>query len=274
MASWPVIEEMRSLLLLSILAAPLLAQAAPPHTALPSRVELDSITARGIALAQYDRAAWDASDALIALDPNPHGAQHYIVVENEGRWFVYFGALTTARDTFYIAYSAEKAAADSVFRARKFPIAIPNTGDQLHAARALVTALEAFGPTKRPYNHAVLPTRTGEWWVYIYPAQTVTTVWPLGGDERFRVSADGSRIIERHRMHVSILETPVNLAVDSAGRVPQGYVHTTVVDNRPEDTDVFAVLSRGSRFPEYVAIKPGFVYRIDSNGHITLPMRL
>jgi len=265
---------MRSLLLLLCLATSLPGQSATAHLTLPTRAELDSISSRGIALYEYDRAAWVASDALMEQRPEPRSAQYYLVVRTEHDWNVYFGRLTDAEDTLYIVYSAREAVGDSVFSVTKLPTPVANTGDELHAARALVTARKAFGPTSRPYNHSVIPTGDGDWWVYLYPAQTVTNFWPLGGDERFRMSADGTRIIDRHRMHVTVLETPTGANADSAGRIPQSYYHSAIVDNRPEDTDVLAVLSRSPRLPEYIPVKPGFVYRIDINGHITLPMKL
>ncbi len=74
-------------------------------------------------------------------------------------------------------------------------------------------------------------------------------------------------------MHNSIIDTPLNGKVDSSGLKQVAFTHTAIVDDRPEDTDVFAVLSRESTLPEYVVVK-GFVYRIDKTGRITLPMKL
>lgn len=193
----------------------------------------------------------------------------YVVVQAGSEWIVFFGRLTAARDTFYIAYSADKSAKDTAFTAAKISFSNPNTGDQLHAARATLTARAAFGRTTRPYNVSVIPAGHGEWWVYIYPAQTVTTSWPLGGDERFRISEDGLHILERHRMHVSVLETPAGVSPNSpAGYVPVGLYHTAIVDNRPEDTDVLAVLSRDPRVPEYVGVNGNKGFKIDVNGNI------
>jgi hypothetical protein len=264
---------MRSLLFAIGLAASLPAQSTPAHTDLPSRAELDSITARGTALYQYDRAAWDASDAIMKIDPDPRIAQMYVVGKAGTEWIVFFGKLTPARDTFFIAYSADKTARDSVFTAAKIPFSDPDTRDQLHAARAILTARAAFGKVTRPYNSSVIPAGHGEWWVYLYPAQTVTTSWPLGGDERFRISEDGYQILERHRMHVIVLETPVGPShVEApAGYVPLGLQHSAILDNRPEDTDVFAVLSRATRVPEYVSIDGGWSFKIDVDGKISMP---
>lgn len=235
----------------------------------PNRAALDSITARGMALYRYDRAAWDASDALLKLDPKPPGGQ-YVVIKSGADWVVHFGNLSAARDTFYTFYVARKMPGDSAFVVERTPSAAPDVADLLHRTRALATARGAFGPVKRPYNHSEIPAENGEWLVYLYPAQTVTTRWPLGGDERLRISADGGRILERHRMHNATIETPVGSHPDSAGRESTTYFHTAVLDDRPEDSDVLAVLSRNPRGPE-VVLTENYVYIVDIDGSIHLP---
>ena len=192
------------------------------------------------------------------------------MVKSGADWIVHFGDLSAARDTFYTFFVAHKRAGDSAFVPERTPSATPDVADLLHRARALATARVAFGPVKRRYNHSVIPGTNGEWLVYLYPAQTVTTRWPLGGDERFRISADGSRILERHRMHNAIIETPVGSHRDSAGRESATYFHTAVLDDRPEDSDVFAVLSRNPRRPE-VVLTENYVYIVGIDGTIPLP---
>lgn len=259
---------MRSALLLLAFSVSLRAQT----TAMlgrPNRAALDSITSRGMELYRYDRAAWDASDALLAFDPKPPGGQ-YVVVKSGADWVVYFGKLSAASDTFFTFYVARKMPGDSAFVVERTPSAAPDVADLMHRARALATARAAFGPIKRPYNHSVIPAKNGEWLVYLYPAQTVTTRWPLGGDERFRISADGERILDRHRMHNAIVETPIGSHPDSAGRETTTYFHTAVLDDRPEDSDVFAVVSRNPRGTE-VVLTENYVYMIGIDGSIQLP---
>ena len=264
---------MRTMLLVAFAVSALHAQSAPAHTAPPTREELDAISVRGIMLAAYDRAAWDAGDAIEEVRPDPREVQQYVVVFGRPGWPVYFGTLSPARDTFYVAYEAVKRGSDTSYTVSHLAARDPDTGQRLHAVRAVMTARAAFGPTTRPYNHAVIPTGTGEWWVYAYPAQTSTSFWPLGGDERFRISADGNQILERHRMHVSILEVPLGEVKGPPGYVRDGYLHTDIVDNRPEDTDVFGVLARKPRTFERVVVK-GWEYRINTDGHITSPASL
>lgn len=101
--------------------------------------------------------------------------------------------------------------------------------------------------------------------MYLVPAQTRAGVFPLGGDVRYRVSADGRTIKAKRRLHNTILEIATPAPRGSA--ILTGTMHTAVLDNVPEDTDVFHVLAREPKMPEYVATDT-FFYRIDVSGKI------
>lgn len=240
------------------------APARPPRTAPPSADELQAISDRGRLLAEYDQAAWGATDAVMALHPTAASITHYIARPLADGWHVVFGRLAATRDTFFIAYDARLAPGDSVFRAAALTPPRADTGYYARAARAIDTARAAFGPVQRPYNVAVIPATLNEWWVYLYPASTQTGVWPLGGDERFLVSSDGRTIRARRPMHKAIIEYAPKF-----GQHIRAYTHVAVLDDVPEDTDVLAVLSRTPRAPEYV-LTDDYVYRIDVDGGIKL----
>lgn len=235
-----------------------------PRTAPPSADELQAISDRGRLLAQYDQAAWGATDAVMALKPTAGSITHYIVRPLADGWHVVFGRLSATRDTFLIAYDARLATGDSVFRATALTPPRVDTGYYARAARAIDTARAAFGAVQRPYNVAVIPATLDEWWVYLYPASTQQGVWPLGGDERFLVSSDGRDIRARRPMHRAIIEYAPKF-----GQHVRAYTHVAVLDDVPEDTDVLAVLSRTPRAPEYV-LSDDYVYRIDVDGGIKL----
>ena len=55
------------------------------------------------------------------------------------------------------------------------------------------------------YNVAVLPNDDGTLYVYLYPAQAKLSVYPVGGDTRYTISADGTKVLETHRMHKNVL---------------------------------------------------------------------
>jgi len=238
------------------------AQTRKPRTEPASVEELRGIVSRGRRLAQFDQVAWQASDAVHA-HPAPHvRTTHYISRRTAFGWQVAFGRLSAARDAFLITFDARLNPGDSGFSVSKFDPAQRDTGYFLRAARAIDVARAAFGSVDRPYNVAAIPTDHSEWWVYLYPATTTEGVSLLGGDERFLISADGRTIRARRRMHKAIIEYggPPNRRVEA-------YTHAAILDDVPEDTDVFVVLTRTPRAPEFI-VTEAFVYRLELDGSI------
>ena len=143
-----------------------------------------------------------------------------------------------------------------------------DTGFFLSAAKAIDTSLkdfmEHFEGEQRPYNVAVLPAEKGQVWVYLVPAPTKPNVWPLGGDVRYLISADGTKIVSKRQLHKSIIE--VEPPKDKNQQQVAG-MHTHVLDDTPEDTDVFHVLTRKPAVPEMVITKQ-FVFQVDPDGSI------
>jgi hypothetical protein len=236
----------------------------------PTDSQLADITARGRALAGYDFAAWHGTDAVAALKPAEGTLARYIARPTPQGWVVAFGRQTAARDTFLVVYEAVRTQMSGQFEgftvvSHATPVA--DTGYYVRAARAMDTAAVAFGPVRRSYNAAALPAPNGNWWVYLVPAPTITGVWPLGADERFLVSADGRTILERRRLHNSVIEFSANQLQKPPGATMASGVHTAVLAEIPEDTDVFHVLSRSPKVPEYVATDH-YIYRIDVDGKI------
>lgn len=233
------------------------------------RPELDAITARGRLLAEYDRAAWYGTDAVLALHPDQNLVRGYLARRRaDGLWEVVFGRLDPQANAFLIAYRAvQRSPGDTSYLATAV---LPRESDAewyARAARALDVARGAFGAANRPYNAMVVPAGgDGDWFVYLVPAITRPGVYPLGGDVRYRVSSDGRTMIAQRRLHNTVLEWAPPEA--KAGREPVMTYHTAVLDDRPEDTDVFHVLSRAPKFQEYVVSK-SFFFRIDVDGRIT-----
>lgn len=124
--------------------------------------------------------------------------------------------------------------------------------------------MKDFGTANRPYNVAVLPRAEEQLYVYLYPAQTKARVYPLGGDARYLLSPDGTKIMEKHQMHKTILELdPVK------GKKMAFGFHTHVLSDLPEDTDVFHVLTQDPPLPEFVGT-PNFTYRVNIDGTIQM----
>jgi hypothetical protein len=234
----------------------------------PSDAELAAITGRGIFLAEYDVAAWRATDAVKAVHPVEARVGRYIARKTEGGWVVDFGRLNEAGDKFLVAYEAVQRGNPAKFDVKAFDPAREDAGWNLAAAKGIETAMKDFGETSRPYNIAALPAERAGMYVYLYPAQVKAGVYPLGGDVRYHVSPDGTKIIEKRQMHKTIIESvPAKKDV----KVAVGY-HSHVLSDLPEDTDVLLVLTRKPRVPEIV-VAGAYMFTIDVSGKITVEDR-
>ncbi len=238
-------------------AAHLFAQTNAPSSA----EELAAISQRGRTLAEYDTAAWRATDAVQALHPDEGAVRRYLARKTSSGWTVVFGRLSEKRTEFLIAYEATAPTPKAKFRTTEFHPPEEDTDYFLRAAMATDTAFAAFGTPSRPYNVAAIPAPQDQWWVYLMPAPTEVGVWPLGGDVRYLISNDGKEIRETRRLHRGIIDAG---PPTGEGAAVGGY-HTHVLSNVPEDTDVFFVLTREPRVPEYV-LAMDFMYKIETNG--------
>ncbi|MHB8433220.1 MAG: hypothetical protein ACYC8W_06385 [Candidatus Tyrphobacter sp.] len=234
--------------------------------------ELAQITARGLALYQYDVAATLAMDAVrarygTAMPQAPAGSRVLSICRPEfSGWSVDIGALSGDTASFVVFYRAVQAGPG----ARAFDVTkvdAPATGAfDVQAARAITRAIGDFQAVRSsPYKYAALQRADGQWYVYIYPGPTAAHAYPLGGDARYLVSADGRQIVARHRMHDGIIDEE-SASLPNGAHMAAGF-HTVVVDDVPQDTDVFHVLLREPRVPDYVSAQ-GHMYKIDTNGSI------
>lgn len=235
---------------------------------MPSATELAAITQRGRLLAAYDWVAWQATDAVMAAHPKADPTGRYIAHKTDAGWVVDFGQLSATGDTFLVADEATQMGNSAKFDVKSFSPTRADTGWNLAAARAVELANGDFGETNRPYNVAVLPAENGSLYVYLYPAQVENGVYPLGGDVRYRISADGRKVLEKRQLHKSIIETS---PVSSSDKVAGGY-HVHVLSDLPEDTDVMLVLTRKPSVPEIV-LAGAYMYAIDVHGVISVTDR-
>nr|ART36399.1 C666 [uncultured bacterium]ART36904.1 D56 [uncultured bacterium] len=249
-------------LLLAVIATPAQVERTTPA----SEAELAQISERGKNLAEYDVAAWHSSEAVLALQPVEGSVVRYIAKRTADGWTVAFGRLNERRDKFLISYEAIQGVTPKEFKAAKVEPVKEDTGFFLFAARAIDTSLADFKGEARPYNVAVLPAPSNQFYVYVIPAQTKNGVFPLGGDARYLTSGDGLKIIEKRQMHKAIVEFTTQENV-------QAGFHTAVLDQIPEDTDVFHVLTRKPSVPQWIATKL-FVYRVETDGTIRYLMTM
>jgi hypothetical protein len=229
--------------------------------------QLAQVTQRGRALEAYDQAAWHGSDAAEAIAKGDNaGLDLFIAQKTPAGWVVDFGKLDDAGKTFATVY--ESASSDDLhFSAQRFSPARQDTGFLVSAAHAIKTAEARFQAVRGfRYNVAVLPNADGTMYVYLYPAQTQARIFPIGGDARYTISADGLTVLAEHRMHNSVLAMDASAGVPAGSHVAAGF-HTDVVENIPQDTDVFHVLARTPPIPDYVSAQ-GYLYKIDTDGTI------
>jgi len=230
----------------------------------PSGSELAEIGARGRALAGYDAAAWHATDALLALKPSEGLVRLYVARKTDKGWAVAFGRFDEAKTKLLVAYEAQQAGEFDEYTVTKHEPPLENQDFYFHAAKAFALAKEEFLNSERPqrqYNISILPAPSGEWYCYAIPAQTDLSVLPFGGDVRFTISSDGTKVVEKRQMHKIVLEEQVGNGSEF------GY-HTHVLSDLPEDSDVFYALSRKAKQGDLIATKKYFFQALP-NGSLT-----
>ena len=251
--------------LLLALCSPLPAQQSQPGSAAPTDAQLKATTARGRMLAEYDVAAWHATDVVEALKPDRAAAVVYLARRTNGKWEVVFGRMSPQNDRFLIVYRASEGEVPEEFTAKKLDPPVEDRGFYFEAAKAIETASKDFGRPPRPYNRYVLPTEDGRLYVYFLPGQTNAGIYPLGGDVRYTITLDGGTIIEKRQMHSNIIEKKES---PPSGQQLAGGYHTHGVNNAVEDSDVFHVLNRQPSIPEIVGTPDKHMYEIETDGTI------
>ncbi|MGH7529043.1 MAG: hypothetical protein ACREMN_01530 [Gemmatimonadales bacterium] len=251
--------------LTAVITAIAVPAAAAQGRSTPSDTLLAGVTARGRLLAAYDQAAWHATDAVLALVPESTLARvantMVALQQADRRWTVLFGQLTASRDSLLLRYEARPTARPDSFTVVAHTPAMPLLGNERRAAVALHMAMADVETPQRPYNAYVLPRADSLFWVYFLPAQVDHREFPHGADVRYVVDPAADSIIDEHPMHRTLL----NLALpDSA----VAGLHTVLVDNVPQDSDVFLVLVRRPRRPELIATE-NYDYEIAVDGTIT-----
>jgi hypothetical protein len=226
----------------------------------PTSAELAEIAARGHVLAEYDQAAWYAGDAVEALHLVRTTVTRYVARKTSGGWTVAYGAFDPAHTRFLISYEAKQGANPTEYSVVKHDPVIEDTNYYFQAASALETARKDFYASphpSRPYNISVLPAKTGDWYVYVIPGQQEWSILPYGGDLRYTISGDGTKIIDRRQMHRSVQEE----SLPTDGSRPFFGFHSHILSDLPEDSDIFYAMTRKAQQGEWVATQK-YVYEI------------
>lgn len=248
------------LLLFSLCCLPFALGAQVPMQ-VPSDTLLAGISERGRLLVQYDLALRIASRLVrpvaMASDSMNASLAH---LQSDGKWIVRFGRVTAAEDTFFVRHQVAQVEADS-FMVVPAPVPAAAAGEDLLALRAVRTAAKVFRGVVPNYNISVLPRSGGGFWVYFLPAQTRSDAFTYGADARYQISANGDTILARRQMHATLMNTPAR-ADAVAG------MHTAILDDVPEDSDVFLAMARFPYKSEVIAT-PHYNYEIHIDGSIT-----
>jgi len=232
----------------------------------PSKADLESISYRGKQIYYYDKACWLASDYLLGKQVDTSLANKFIAHRNGSSWVVGFGSISDDNDKFLLAYEVELDKEMKVMGHRKFEPLKKDTFFYLKAAKSIDLTLNDFEFQNRPYNYAVLPAENNQLYVYHYPAQIRSDIFPLGGDVRYLVDHTGSKILEKRILHRNILDRSFRM---ENGKLASGGIHTAILAPIPEDTDVFHVLSRKPKIPEII-VTERLSYQINVDGSIII----
>jgi len=234
----------------------------------PSADSLSSITRRGRTLAIRDSIASLAAAAMTSPVVPADSIVRLIVRRSERGWEVVSGRLSNGDKIFLVTEVSTPGIEPKRWASTTFDPPAVDTGYFANAARAIESSILMFHrSSSHTYVAMAIPAEEPPWWlVYIYPAASGDGVWPIGGDMRFRVSADGRVITESRRLHESVRQYSVRTA-RSASRPWEG--QPFVSGDTPEDTDVFHILQRRPALPEL--LRAGrFRYRVDVDGSIRL----
>jgi len=235
----------------------------------PSATELNKITERGKDLYEYDKACSQATDALLAAVKNSAGFKLFVAFPEHDIWHVAFGTMSDDGESFLIAYEVTlkpKTPADvksyDIFKLDKSEFY--RRGKALNACRA---KMKSTGPLM---NYAAIPSDASKtiYWVYQFPGTTEPGVYLLGGDVRYLVSISDNKILETRQMHRSVLPWPKRADIPTGTAITDG-CHSAILEDEPEDTDVFHVLLRKPQVPEYIATA-NWIFRVDVDGSIRL----
>lgn len=246
-----------------------------------SPAQLVAIEERGTNLYLYERALLVSMEALkqsqikAGLANVSDGENFSILVQLNPKGFkTAFGRLGGEKHCYFIDFLVEGEWQDTQPKTAstgKVVFLSPPQEDQstfLAMARALNLVKEekeALLPYKG-HHYAVLPGQSaGSFYVYFYPRPEDKGTYFLGHDLRVKVEAD--EVKERRVMHRTILSFPNKADKQRERLEPVMGVHSAVVDELPEDTDVMHVLLRKPATKEMVITKT-YLYEIEKSGRI------
>ena len=246
---------LRALAALAVFAAPGMAAAAPAR----ERAGIDFALERGRLLFELDRAAWVATDDMVARLPEwrTAGLAGYVAERiGDGFTVTFYGG----PDEVPVAFDAARVEKRRVESHTVFPAAArpPLTAAQLRLVAAREAARKAFRRqpcAEAPFNAAVIPPAApnAPIDVYMLTPQVKNGEYPLGGHYRLTVAADG-KVSER-------AFTKSCLTMPQPPGEAAGLVVSHLLDPVPTEIHVFTAMT--ASVPVYVAVQQtGRLYEV------------
>ncbi|MFA7337669.1 MAG: hypothetical protein WC028_12850 [Candidatus Obscuribacterales bacterium] len=235
----------------------------------PSAIELSQITKRGKDLYEYDKACSQATDALLAQVKNAANFKLFVAFPEHDLWHVAFGTMSDDGESFLIAYEVTLRP-NKPAEIKPYDIFKLDRGEFFKRAQALTACKAKMKSTGPQMNYAAIPNESDKniYWVYQFPGTPEPGVYLLGGDVRYLVSTSDHKILETRQMHRSVLPWPKRGDLPNDAHL-QGGCHSAIIEDEPEDTDVFHVLLRQPQLPEYIATA-NWIFCVETDGSIRL----
>lgn len=227
----------------------------------PSFEELGMIELRGRQIAEYERVALKAAELLPPGRPDLERLENYVAIKEPGIWRVYFGKVSDDGGKFNAAY-IYFCPADSFDQMQLQGADQEISGEILELARAVRLAVHSIaGPMQFPrYNTDVFREQDGTITAYLLPGNEKPGIAVLGGDFKFLISKDGTRVIKKSKLHKEAMEIPLTGNSEAFNK------HLSD-SSLPAETDVAFVLLYPILASHYV-VGPKWMSRIDSDGKI------
>lgn len=252
--------------MLKTLGATLLASTlvvhAKPEAAKPQAIALAEKVGQAIFL--HDKAAWQATDALMEARGADPAVRGWISLDIPGGWLVRF---------IRVSDSSPCAAYDVTLRGETASVVALEPcqrleGTQLASYNAREVAIQQLDERcTAQYNSVVLPGalmgKSG-WLVYLLAATTTPDEVVVGGHFRILVSSDGKRVLEKTKLSSTCLTLPP----PANGEKQVGAVVSHVISPYPIETHAF--LSLLHQNPIYILTEKGLWKAWD--GQITFLM--
>ncbi|MDQ5933388.1 MAG: hypothetical protein QG574_686 [Cyanobacteriota bacterium erpe_2018_sw_21hr_WHONDRS-SW48-000092_B_bin.40] len=235
----------------------------------PNALVLGSITKRGKDLYEYDKACSQATDALLAQVKNAASFKLFVAYPEHDIWHVAFGTMGDDGESFLVAYEVTLKP-DKPADVKSYDIFKLDKAEFFRRAKALSACQSKLKSTGPLMNYAAIPNQDDKntYWVYQFPGTTEPGVFLLGGDVRYLVSNSDHKILQTRQMHRSVLSWPKRGDLPNDAHL-QGGCHSAILDDEPEDTDVFHVLLRQPQLPEYIATA-NWIFCVETDGTIRL----